>query len=95
MPAQKTAATRACTDRGMTPSGVATETGETSCRLSPTFSFSRSARRRPITTEKSLPKSFSDAPVDRLVVLGAAQAAIAVAQLGGPLDRGRERRRAP
>ena len=43
----------------MTPSGVAIETGETSCRLSPTLSLSRSARRRPIATEKSSPKSFS------------------------------------
>ena len=30
MPAQKIAATRAAAERGMTPSGVATETGETS-----------------------------------------------------------------
>ena len=70
MPAQKIAATRAAAERGMTPSGVAIETGETSCRLSPTFSPRRSASRRPITTEKSLPKSFSDAPVDGLVVVG-------------------------
>ena len=42
--------------RGMTPSGVEMETGETSCRRSPTFNPRRSASRRPITTEKSLPK---------------------------------------
>ena len=59
MPAQKIAATRAAAERGMTPSGVAIETGETSCRLSPTFSPRRSASRRPIATEKSPPKSFS------------------------------------
>ena len=56
MPAQKIAATRAAAERGMTPSGVLIETGETSCSLSPTFSPRRSAKRRPITTEKSLPK---------------------------------------
>ncbi len=37
MPAQKIAVTCASAERGMTPSGVATDTGDTSCSRSPTF----------------------------------------------------------
>ena len=58
MPAQKIAATRVDAERGMTPSGVATETGDTSCSRSPTLSPIRSASRRPMATEKSSPKPF-------------------------------------
>ena len=59
MPAQKIAVTLAEAERGMTPSGVATDTGETSCSRSPTFSPIRSAKRLPTTTVKSSPKPFS------------------------------------
>ncbi len=56
MPVQKIADTLTAAERGMTPSGVATETGDTSWTLSPTFRFMRSASRRPTTTVKSSPK---------------------------------------
>ena len=56
MPVQKIAPTLTAAERGITPSGVATETGDTSWILSPTFTFMRSARRRPTTTVKSSPK---------------------------------------
>ena len=59
MPAQNTAVTSAIAERGMTPSGVAIDTGETSCRRSPTFSPIRSAKRLPTATVRPLPKSLS------------------------------------
>ena len=59
MPAQKIAVTSPSAERGMTPSGVAIDTGETSCSRSPTFSPIRSAKRLPTATVKPSPKSLS------------------------------------
>ncbi len=59
MPVQKMAATFTAAERGITPSGVSTETGDTSWSRSPTFRFMRSAKRRPTITVKSSPKPLS------------------------------------
>ena len=71
------------------------ETGETSCRLSPTFEAQKVGQPAADRDREIAAEVLQRAPLDRLVVVAAALRAIAVTHLRRPLDRGGKRRARP